>query len=188
MLLVTLANGALGASRGLAFPVNQFAADGVVAVAGRRGKSAAGFIERKRQQIRLSRFGPIHAGLPRGHLRNGSFGGVANAERREDFQPRVAGVDFQRHIWVRGQRQRGVGNPRLQFLEQREQLVAYIAMGVHNRRALGERGCLGNNPVGNAGHEHLKESSFVQRKRGGVRRWLLKQPLVSCNAVRIQNV
>ena len=90
------AGGAVGASGRLALPVDQRAADRVVAVPRRRREPAGGLVEGEREQLGIRLLGFVHAGLPSSDL-----GGGADAHGGEDLEARVAGVDLQRHVRVR---------------------------------------------------------------------------------------
>lgn len=77
----------------LTLPVDELAADGVVAVAGRRGERAAGLVQRERQQVGGERLHIADARLPRRHPHP-----LAHAARGEDLDAGVAGVDVERHL------------------------------------------------------------------------------------------
>ena len=124
VVLVALARFAVGAGDGLALPVHEVAGDRVVAVAGGRGEVAAGLVEREGEEVRLGVLGPEHAGLPGGDL-----GGLADAEGREDLEPRVAGVDRQGDLGVARQRRGQVGDAVLQGGEEGLDLGEDLGVG-----------------------------------------------------------
>src|SRR4029077_12912700 len=65
VIAVAAPSGAVRSRPGLAFPVDQVAADGVVAVAGRRRKVATGLVECECEQIGACVFCEVHAFAPR---------------------------------------------------------------------------------------------------------------------------
>ena len=75
------AGGAVLAGGRLALPVDQFPADGVVAVAGGGGEMVGGLVERDEEQVRVPVRGPFDALPPRRGLRRAVLGRWCKAAR-----------------------------------------------------------------------------------------------------------
>ena len=91
VVAVAQAGRAVGTGDGLALPVDERPADGVVAVAGGGGEAAAALVEREREQLGVGGLGFVDAALPGGDL-----GRRRRARRRRGSRCAVAGVDLQR--------------------------------------------------------------------------------------------
>ncbi len=91
----------------LALPVDEVAADGVVAVAGRGGERAAGLVQREREQVGGQLLHVQDAALPRHHPRPLAF-----AARGEDLDAGVAGVDVERDGHAHARSRHSQGEPR----------------------------------------------------------------------------
>ena len=111
---VAEAGGAVGSGDRLALPVDERAADGVVAVAGGGGEAAAGLVEREGEQLGVGRLRLVDTALPGGDLRLVP----AEAHGGEDLDAAVAGVDLQRHVGVGHERLMQVVDPAVQDAEQ----------------------------------------------------------------------
>src|SRR3546814_18060173 len=83
----------------LALPVDEGAADGVVAVAGGGGEAAAALVEREGEQLGVGVLGFVHTALPGRDL-----GASSDAEGGRDLDAAVAAMHLQSHIGMRGER------------------------------------------------------------------------------------
>lgn len=99
MVPVAEAGGAVGSDARLALPVDERAADGVVAVARGGGEAAAGLVEREGEQLGVGVLGFVDAALLGRDL-----GAGADAEGGEDLDAGVAAVHLEGHVGVRGER------------------------------------------------------------------------------------
>src|SRR5690606_14982948 len=77
---VAEAGGAVGSGDGLALPVDECAADGVVAVPGGGGEATAALVEREREEFGVGWLRLVDAALPGGDLGPG-----VKTERSEDL-------------------------------------------------------------------------------------------------------
>ena len=139
--------------------MNQVAADGVVAVAGRWRELPSCLVQREGEQISARILRPIDARLPRCDFRV-----FANAERREDLNPRVASVNLQRHIRMPDQSLLNMIDACREDLEQIQQLRSNLRVRPNDVTRVLETRCLVDRAVGNGRHEHANEQTFTRRQ------------------------
>ena len=124
VMLVPLSRFAVGARGRLALPMNQVAADGVVAVAGGRRELPGRLVQRECEQIGGASFGPIDARLPGRDLRvrrqcRTPRGSRAVCSERE---PAAARQDASSSVWL------NVIDARVEDIEQIHQLRSNLRM------------------------------------------------------------
>src|SRR3546814_18534772 len=90
VLLVAPAGWTVRTSTGLAFPMDQLAADRIVPISGGGRKMSAGLVEGKRQQIYICIREPTYAFTPFGHLQSCPL-----TKCSKDLSPGLAGMDVQ---------------------------------------------------------------------------------------------
>ena len=152
---VAQAGRSIGACGRLALPVDEVAADRVVAIASRRREAAAALVERECEQLGVCRFRFVDAALPCGDL-----GSCAEPEGGEDLEPAVPGVDLQRAVRVCGERSVQVVDSTEEDSEQLQKFAANLRVCPEQFERLVDARVRLDHTIGEGSREHVEESAL----------------------------